>query len=294
MREIDLNSRALEPDTFLIYGGTGSGKTTGTAGWPRPLVLADESEGGYKALKGLSDDQLFEPGIQPIVWGIREMGDVATALDRIPPLIASHKVMTVIINSITFYSETYLAHLNAQRPGADSRQIYGDLSIHLRQVRTRFHNLGVNIVWEALDAKPEDAVLEKGVVVKSAQPGRPMISGRQAEQFAAGVTHLWRATLDVVQKDGKPHEYVWKLQTRQGGAYAARSRIGVGLPQLPNPMTGGYKGFLRAQGLDVEQIRRSLPPIATPPRPAQPAKPAQPTTVPRVASPPSAPTTTKK
>lgn len=281
MREIDIyeSDDKLPVDTFLTFGRTGSGKTTASAGWPRPLFLVDESEGGYKSLRGLTDEQLFEPEIGPMVWGIRDIADMAAALQKVQPYIASGRVMTIVISSITFYADTYLAHLNAQRPGADSRQIYGELSVHLRWLRTSFHNLGVNIVWEALESSPEDPVVDAKTkaVIKAAQPGRPLIAGQQAEKFAAGVTYLWRTTLDVVQKDGKPFDHIIKFHTRAAGGYVSRSRIGAGLPQLPHPLLGGYKGFLTALGYDVELLRKGLPPLKT----------AVPVSAPKAASPSS-------
>lgn len=300
MREIDLNEPAdkMPVDTYLIFGGTGSGKTTLCAGWPRPLVLADMSEGGYKALRGLRDDQLFEPERDPIVWGIEQMADMATALQRIPPLIASGQVLTVVVSSITFYAASYLAHLNEQRPNADTRQIYGDLGIHLRQVRTKFHGLGVNVIWEALDTPPEDAVVDpkNNAVIKERQPGGPMIAGQSAKQFSASVTYLWRLTMDVVQKNGAPFEHIPKLHTRALGGYVGRSRVGADLPQLPSPMLGGYRGFLHHSGYDIEAIRRNLPPINGKKTIAVSTA-AKPTTAPKVASPPSgaqAATTSRK
>lgn len=295
MREIDLDEPVdrLPSDTFLIYGDTGQGKTTLSAGFPRPLILADESEAGWKAIRGLTDDLLFEPGLKPMIWGISGMGDMATALERIPPLIASGRVMTVVVSSITFYAQTYLTHLSGTVN--DPRQIYGKLGEHLRWLRTGYHSLGVNVVWEALESRPEDAVKDKlGNIVKDAQPGGPMIAGQQAGIIAASVTYLWRCTLDVLKKDGQIFDHVAKLRTKALGGYVGRSRIGPGWPQLPSPLLGGYKGFLAASGFDVERIQQGLPPIktavSTPPKPAAPkvvTRPAVTSLAPKVASPPS-------
>lgn len=258
MREISLHEAddKLPVDTVLVYGDTGTGKTTFTAGWPRPLILADESEGGWKSLRGLTEDQLFEPGVEPKVWGIREMNDISQALERIPALIASGQVMTVGISSITFYSNTYLAHLVAQNKDADNRQLYGSLSAHLRAIRTRFHSLGINVVWEALAAHPED-----GSDGRAAKKGRPLIAGQQADQFAAGVTYLFRSTMDNVMKEGRIVDRILRLHTQDSGGYLSRARIGKGGTQLPNPLQGGYQGLLRALGYDVERLRKTLPPL---------------------------------
>lgn len=274
MRELSLyetdNLDQLPIDTFILYGDTGTGKTTCSAGFPRPLFLADESEGGWKSLRGLADDQLFEPDVDPLVWGIKEMNDVATALNKIPPLVVSGRVRTVIISSITFYAQTYLAHLQRNDPGIDTRQLYGSLAVHLREVRTRFHALGVNIIWEALADHPETG---DG---KSNKTGRPKIAGQSADMFAAGVSYLFRCTLDDVREGGKVVDRVLKIFTQNTGGYISRPRIGKAAKQLPNPLLGGYRGFVEALGYDFERLRRSLPPI-----------PKVTTTAPKVASPPS-------
>lgn len=260
MREIDLyedqDLDRLPVDTFLIYGDTRSGKTTCTGGFPRPLVLADGSEGGWRSLKGLADDQLFEPDVDPIVWAIESMGDMALALGKIPPLIASGRVRTVGISSITFYANTYLTHLKRQDPDRDNRQVYGDLAGHLREIRTRFHNLGVNIVWEALADHPESS--EDG---KASKKGRPSIPGKTADQFAAGVNYLFRTGVEDHRKDGKIVSREYRLYTQDTGGYLAGVRLGKAERPLPNPLIGGYKGFLEARGYDLERLRRALPPI---------------------------------
>lgn len=280
MREIDLyeheNKDRLPVDTILVYGETRSGKTTFSGGAPRPLVLADESEGGWRSLQGLSDEQLFEPDVNPIVWGISQMNDISTALDRIPPLIATGRVKTVVISSITFYAQTYLAHLLRVNPNADTRQVYGNLGIHLREIRTRFHDLGVSVIWEALADPPES-----GGEGKESHPGRPLIAGKSAHTFGAGVTYLWRSILDEVKEGGKIRR-VLKLQTQSSGGYLCGVRAGMMLPQLPNPMLGGYAGFLAARGYDLDRLRKSLPPIK-----ATSVAVSAPKSAPKVASPPS-------
>ena len=105
MREISLHEveklDQLPVDTFMLYGDTGAGKTTWSAGMPRPLFLADESEGGWASLKGLAADQLFEAEVDPLIWGIKDMNDMDTSLSRIPALVASGRVRTVVIRSRT-------------------------------------------------------------------------------------------------------------------------------------------------------------------------------------------------
>jgi len=277
----------LPIDTFLIYGDTGTGKTTCSGGFPRPLVLADETEGGWKSLRGLSDDQLFEPEVNPIVWGISEMSDMIAAVNQIRPLVAAGRVLTVVVSSITFYANSYLSHVNRINPGIDTRQLYGNLATHLREVRTQVHNLGVNVVWEALADHPES-----GGEDQPSRPGRPSIPGKSADQFSAGVGYLFRAALDDTKKDGKIVDRTLKLYTQPMGGYLSRCRIGKELKQLPNPLLGGYKGFLEARGYDVARLRKGLRPIdkSISTAPAAMALPTKPPIIskPKAVSPPAA------
>lgn len=293
IEEIDLyaddNQDQLPKETFLIYGDTGTGKTTWSAGAPRPLFLADSSEGGWKSLRGLADDQLFEPEVDPMVWGVSDLPDMASALKRIPALVQSGRIATVVISSITYWANTYLAHLQANKPGIDTRQLYGQLAEHLRMIRTQFHNLGTTVIWEALADHPETG----GEDGKISKPGRPSIPGKSADQFAAGVTFLFRSAIEDVRKDGAIVERKQKLFTQTTGGYISRGRLGKAATQLPNPLYGGYAGFLKARGFDVERLRRSMPRI--PEKPSTSAKPASTATSnPKAASPPSAVTTPKK
>jgi len=261
MREISLDDEptAAPVDTFLIYGDTGTGKTTWSAGLPRLLVLAVDDEGGFASLKGLTEDQVFEPGTpfaRPIVWGLSEMNDMAAACEKAKPLIASKRIMSISISSLTFYADLYLAHLSRTNPGGDPRQIYGALGTHLRDLRVKIHSLGVNVVWEALADHPEPA--GDG---KPGHLGRPLIPGKQADKFGAGVGFLFHTRFDERREGGKVVGREFKQYTQPYGGYLARTRVGQADVQLPNPLIGGYKEFLTARGYDVDEVRKNLPKV---------------------------------
>lgn len=283
MREISLddNPNEMPVDTFLLYGDTGTGKTTWSAGLPRLLVFAVDDEGGFVSLKGLAEDQVFEPGTpysKPIVWGLSEMNDMATAVEKAKPLIASKRVLSIAISSLTFYADMYLTHLNRTNPGTDNRQIYGALGVHLRDLRVKIHSLGVNVSWEALADHPE-----AGGDGNPGHSGRPLIPGKQADKFGAGVGWLFHTRVEDRREGGKVVERVFKQYTQPYGGYLARTRVGAADIQLPNPLTGGYREFLAARGYDVEQVRKNLPKVNNAVSVAVPAPKTPPIATPKVA-----------
>lgn len=261
MRDINLDEapNTLPVDTILNYGDTGTGKTTWSAGMPRVVFFAVDDEGGFTSLKGLTEDQVFEPGTpfsKPIVWALSEMGDMSKAIERVTPMIASKRVLSIAISSLTFYADMYLARLERSNPGIDTRQLYGQLGNHLRDLRVRIHSLGVNVCWEALADHPEPSADGK-----AGHAGRPLIPGKQADKFSAGVGFLFHMRSDDIREKGQVVGRVFKQYTQNYGGYLARTRIGQADAQLPNPMQGGYQEFLTARGYDVDLVRKNLPKV---------------------------------
>lgn len=257
MREIDLKASLLTEMpifTFMTYGDTRSGKTTFSGTFPRPLVLADITEKGYEALRDENWNNevtpRFEEGIAPIVWGIEKESDLAEAIPKIEPMVKAGLVKTIVVSSISFYSDLVFNSILMRQEKTDTRKAYGDLGTHLRNVRIKIHGLGVNVVWEALTKHPEtdDPI------------GRPMIPGQQADKFAAGVDFIFYTKLDQPQPT-KPATF--DIYTRRHNNYIAGNRLGSRASLLPNPLRGTYATMLSSLGYDVDAIRKALPPIAS-------------------------------
>lgn len=268
MFEVDLSETEIV-QTFLTYGDTRSGKTRFSATFPRPLFLADATERGWETIANMSDDAFFEPGVKPIVWGIKEMNDMSQALGsigstqvagRIDPLIASGRVKTIVISSITFYADLFLNGTIANMTKYDPRAAYGALGNHLRDLRVKAHSKGVNVVWEALAKHPEPAQFDKeGQLTQAATAGGPMIPGQQGDKFAAGVQALWyfRKTYN----NGEKNPPTFEIRTQPYGKYVAGNRLGDRADSLPNPMSGNYSDYLRLIGVDPDEVRAKLPPL---------------------------------
>lgn len=280
MLEIDVdeieNKSALPVDTFLLYGATRSGKTSFMASMPRPVFFADASEKGWDSAIKLAPSKRFEADVKPIVWGITSQADVLPMIERVKPLIASKRVMTICFDSVSYYADLALNGITQAMSKYDARQAYGTLGNHLRDLRIKIHDLGVNVAWSALAKDPdEDTPL-----------GGPMIPGQQGPKFAAGVGYLFyfrkEVPLNPIQaaKVGATYE----VRTKQWYKYPAGSRLGDAADLLPDPFVGTYSDFIACLGYDPEALREALPPIAKTVVTAKPvtptAKPVTPTAKP--------------
>lgn len=262
MRDILLDEPpgTMPVDTFLIYGDTRSGKTEFAATFPRPLIIADATEGGYTTIKRMDRSKWFEEDRKPIVKAVDTMNDMAKLSPEVDAMIARGEVCTIVFDAFSYYCDFYLAQLLKLQSKPDNRQAYGQLGVHLREVRTNYHAKGVNTVWLCL-AKHPDADDPKG---------RPMIPGQQSDKFSAGVGFLFHSRLNQIREGGKIVEERYELRTKQFGNYIVGNRLGQDAHLLPDPFSGTYTDLMEALGYDVVAIRKNLKPLAKPVTQAKP------------------------
>jgi hypothetical protein len=200
----------------------------------------------------MDDEQFFEPGVKPIVWAIELMNDMATAITKAEPLIANGTVQTLVIDSISFYTDLYLNFLIGMQTKKDTRAAYGDLGNHLRDLRVRLHSKNVNVVWLALARHPEadDPI------------GSPMVPGQQAAKLAAGCDFIFHSRSYQEKRGQEVLPLTFEMRTRKYGAYIAGNRLGGIANQLPDPLIGTYADMMVALGYDVDNIRAQLPSLA--------------------------------
>lgn len=280
MREIDLRAKeSTLTQTFMGYGNTGSGKTQWVATMPRVLFLSDVTEHGWETVKNMDPNLFFEPEVEPIVWGIEQMNDMATAIARATPLIAEGRIRTVCIDSLSFYADLYLNALIGMQTKYDARSAYGSLGNHLRDLRVKVHSLNTNVFWTALAKHPETETDEAGRVTGST-PGSPLIPGQQADKFSAGVQMLFYFRKDIRGNAQQKVPASYEIHTQPFQKYIARNRLGERANDLPSPMTGTYSDYLRLIGYDPDAVRAGLVPLnnlsapikinTAPPKPATP------------------------
>jgi hypothetical protein len=261
VREINLDqpTDVMPINTFLTYGDSRTGKTTWAGSFPRPVFFSDVSEGGWDSLANMEDDQLFEPGVRPLVWGIEEMADMLKAREKAIPLIQSGRIRTIVVDSLSFYSDLFLNFLVGMQTKKDMRAAYGDLGNHLRDLRVKTHALNVNVVWLCLARHPDDDV----------PTGRPMIPGQQGDKFMAGVHYIFHSRVDQKKQGQITLPPVFEMRTKKYFNYIAGNRLGGRAIDLPDPLVGDYETMITALGYDADAIRASMPKL-----PAPGAKPA--------------------
>jgi len=260
MREIDLKvpaTKVMPVNTFLLYGDTRCGKTTWAGTFPRPLFLSDVTEKGYESLREENWNNeltpLFENNVAPIVWGIETEADFVQCLERALPLIQSGRIKSIFLDSISFYSDLILNSILLRQTKTDMRKAYGDLGIHLRNVRIKAHALGVNFGWLALARHPEE----------DDPVGRPLIPGQQADKFSAGCDFILYFRLDQPQptQPANFNIYTKRYPVKDGRHYVAGNRLGERAGLLPSPMRGTYATMMTSLGYNVDEIRSSFVPI---------------------------------
>jgi hypothetical protein len=257
MREISMTQPATQIPvfSFLPYGVTRSGKTHWAATLPRPLIIADVAESGYKTILNMDREQWFEPDVEPLIIGIDQMSDIANLMaanGRVDQLIACGRIKSIVFDAFTYYCDMFLAFLTRLDTKGDNRKIYGDLGKHLRELRTITGSKGVNVAYCCLE-QPPDA--EQGT------KGLPQIPGNQGGKFAGGVDFLWHAKFRNVIDKGQVVDVVREMRTRPDGPWIAGNRLGQNADMLPDPFVGSYSDLLAVLGYDVEVLRKSLKPI---------------------------------
>lgn len=270
--------------TLLNYGATRSGKTELLATFPRPLLLAEVSEHGWKTIENMPAEKFYEPSVEPIVWGIETPQDMMEALTKLPAEVAAGRVRTVGVDSLSFYHDLFLNMLMGfaeKNSGAgkepDTRKVYSSLASHLRDIRIKLHGLGVHVVWNCQDAPVDEQHKESG----------PNLAGQSRQKFPAACSLFTYASKQRVQSTE-----VFQLHTRQYAYYPAGGRYGELLPPvITNPTYRKLCWYLfedgRAREANGERFDNEAIDTSTPT--TTPAKSAAPAPAPRPAGPAKAP-----
>lgn len=235
MRKIDVSKPGkLSRTTVLSYGPSRTGKTRFSASWPRPLFLSDATESGWTTIQNMDRNVFFEPDRVPDVWAIEKVVDMTQAIHDAEPLIKRGEVQTLVIDSLTFYSDLFFNFLERQGGRVDQRQLYMKLAAHLKEIREQVHLTGANVIWLCLAKDPGED-----------QPvGGPMLSGQNAQKFAAGCDYMFYHR-SIQAKAADP--LTWEVRTRKFGQYAAGGRDEG---RLPDPL-GYYRASETEGGNDI-------------------------------------------
>ncbi len=219
VRKIDISSDD-GPDriTMMVGGHSRSGKTEFAGTFPRPVFLADASEGGYTTLQHMPDEKFYEPGRLPEVYAITSAKDMIDAIMELEQRLKQDKNSfgTIVIDSITFYADMALNDMElAPDAPKDRRQIYGELARSLRYIMLRVHKMPVNVIWIALAKEGgEDHAL-----------GGISIPGQTATKAPARCD-IWSYMVQMTRNKGLKFE----MHFQTYGGFKAGHRFGTMLP----------------------------------------------------------------
>lgn len=201
--------------TVLVHGDTGAGKTYFASSFPKALFLSASDEKGWETIRWMSPDRFYD-GVRPKVWKLQKATDLVEAHKDAQALINRGEIKTIVVDSLTFWVEMFYDYLIQQAgTNRDTRQIYGMLGDHLRNVRIKFHALKCNVVW-LCTTKPPDETNKSAI---------PDIKGKSSLTYPAGCKYVWYMRS---QQDGKKISYY--LHTKRYGVALARGRDGGKLP----------------------------------------------------------------
>lgn len=255
--------------TVLSYGRSRSGKTRWLGTWPRVLVLAEASERGWTTFETMPSEVFFEPDRPPLVWPIENAMQMEEALIAAEPMVQSGEVLTVGIDSLTFYQDSYFAMLKERwikgNPGKalDNFAVYGALAEHLHSLRQRIHRWPCNVVWLALEQP----------ATKDAPTGGPLLAGKAKERFPAGCDFIFyhRSYSFPSETPGAPADVYYEMHTAPYEKWLAGGRDSGLLEACI--FNANYRDFATALGLPdpveaFKAAKKAAPPqrrVVTPP-----------------------------
>jgi hypothetical protein len=150
--------------TVFLFGGVGTMKTTWAGRAPKPLFLSVGAEGGDDAL-GMIPHLYGET--QPPAYHITNCKAMVEKVERICRDYKSMDINTVVIDSVTYYVDMWIAELNELRyndpkikarmdkAGGEATNMtmrdWGILGMHMRDLAMKLHKTQLNVIWIALE-----------------------------------------------------------------------------------------------------------------------------------------------
>jgi len=228
VRELNMDpEEGPERITALIAGASRSGKTHFAATFPRPIFIADATEGGYTTIRHMYVDDFYEEAYRPRVIPFTTPTELMEAIAYIDAELKKDpsSIGTVVVDSLTFYGEMKLSELETMDTRRDKRQLYGDLASHLRYVMIQIHKFPVNVLWLALAKEGGEEHALGGVSI----PG-------QTATKAPARCDIWSYLEQIERRKGRETERVFRMHFQTYANFKAGHRFGDILPpSMDNP-----------------------------------------------------------
>jgi hypothetical protein len=262
VREFKIQSGSA-PDHIraMIVGPTSSGKTTFAATAPRPLIISDATEGGWRTVQTMHPDLWWDPAVPPEIWVIekamasgKQQGDTVTILNRLEEaarVAASggkpFPWRTIVFDPISLYTDRMIAEMQLNDPGKDTRQVYGDLANHLRVLILRVHALPAHVLW----------------LCHTKNDGSLAMSGQMAEKFPAFCDFKWMTwanTIGVAQPVYELHTAPFRQWNFLGGRWP-----------IPSPVLPSFKIISAYLNMPEQPVSTAVRGWNWPPAPPSPS-----------------------
>jgi hypothetical protein len=203
------NTREMPPKPLhcFVYGPPRTGKTSLAASFPKPIFLSVGTEGGDATLRFYDVHSIL----------IRSKQDMKEAVDYIRAGAKNYGWRTVVIDSVTFYSDLIVQEITGGGERPMRQPDWGILDLHLQKwLLPSLHELPLHVVWIAL----EQALRGKDGEVRGIEP---MLYGKTAAKLPAACDLIVRT--DVIQQrvDGNiQNAYVMRTVPHDGAAAGGR------------------------------------------------------------------------
>ena len=150
--------------TVFLFGAVGTWKTSWAGQWPKPVFLSVGQEGGDDALVQLPS--LYGVPL-PRAYHITSPKMMSEKVKQIATDYRAMDVNTVVIDSITFYVDMWIAELmdlryndpkvraKIEKAGGEATNMtmrdWGILAMHVRDLAMKLHKTPLNVIWVALE-----------------------------------------------------------------------------------------------------------------------------------------------
>lgn len=220
---------------WMLYGPTGSGKTTAASTFPTPLFLVPAAEGSELSLSDRAlpfvklgrDDQNNVIGIRQHLDGVMNMLESKHVqmrkllqADKHEDAYAVFPWETIVVESMTHLCAMLQDDISQNGRIKMDQQKWGVMSDFLRTLHTRLRGLDVHVVFTALaKVEGEDSNAE----------GAPDIPGKMARLLPSACDAIgYCETTDSGAKNAPPQ---FRVHFRQFRIYPARTRF-KGVPSV--------------------------------------------------------------